>query len=390
MYGKVLARLLHALYHRVREDLHALLFEDERKVLPQFLVHVWQQPVHALDEGDPAAQVGIKRGKLHADDTAAHDDDAKNGLYLGGNAQVLIKQIDFKYRSGEKGSAFIVTDMKNVIPEVEELFVDLICVVVIVLIATAFILLMWIYRGIMRPLSKMKRAAYNIKEGNLDFEIKPESDDELGQLCSDLEDMRKRLKDSAEEKIQFDKENKELIAKLQKKLEGSSLNATQLKKTIEGLQAQLVEKEKQLQTLREELDKKDIHIMELDESVNNLNTNVSNLKTESQKKTETINAQDKQLNTAWYVFGTKKELKGQRILENGKVMNGNFNKNYFTKIDIRNTTEIKLYSKSAKLMTAHPSSSYTLVRDANKQYTLRITNPQIFWSTSKYLVVLVK
>lgn len=201
-------------------------------------------------------------------------------------------------------------------------------------------------------------------------------------------------KQKMKEDIQFIaaqmKKNKELIAKLQKKLEGSSLNATQLKKTIEGLQAQLVEKEKQLQALREELDKKDIHIMELDESVNNLNTNVSNLKNESQKKTETINAQDKQLNTAWYVFGTKKELKGQRILENGKVMNGNFNKNYFTKIDIRNTTEIKLYSKSAKLMTAHPSSSYTLVRDANKQYTLRITNPHIFWSTSKYLVVLVK
>lgn len=201
-------------------------------------------------------------------------------------------------------------------------------------------------------------------------------------------------KQKMKEDIQFIaaqmKKNKELIAKLQKKLEGSSLNATQLKKTIEGLQAQLVEKEKQLQDLREELDKKDIHIMELDESVNNLNTNVSNLKTESQKKTETINAQDKQLNTAWYVFGTKKELKGQRILENGRVMNGNFNKNYFTKIDIRNTTEIKLYSKSAKLMTAHPSSSYTLVRDANKQYTLRITNPHIFWSTSKYLVVLVK
>lgn len=201
-------------------------------------------------------------------------------------------------------------------------------------------------------------------------------------------------KQKMKEDIQFIaaqmKKNKELIAKLQKKLEGSSLNTTQLKKTIEGLQAQLVEKEKQLQALREELDKKDIHIMELDESVNNLNTNVSNLKNESQKKTETINAQDKQLNTAWYVFGTKKELKGQRILENGKVMNGNFNKNYFTKIDIRNTTEIKLYSKSAKLMTAHPSSSYTLVRDANKQYTLRITNPHIFWSTSKYLVVLVK
>lgn len=201
-------------------------------------------------------------------------------------------------------------------------------------------------------------------------------------------------KQKLKEDIQFIanqmKKNKELIAQLQKKLEGSSLAATQLKKTIDELTAQLAEKEKQLQVLREDLDKKDIHIAELDETVNNLNTNVSNLKTESQGKTEVINAQDKQLNTAWYVFGTKKELKGQHIMEDGKVMSGSFNKNYFTKIDIRNTTEIKLYSKSVKLMTAHPSSSYSLVRDANKQYTLRITNPQIFWSTSKYLVVLVK
>lgn len=201
-------------------------------------------------------------------------------------------------------------------------------------------------------------------------------------------------KQKLKEDIQFIanqmKKNKELIAELNKKLEGSSLQATQLKKTIESLTAELAEKEKQLQTLREELDSKDIHIAALDESINNLNTNVSNLKTESQNKTATINAQDKQLNTAWYVFGTKKELKGQHIMEDGKVMSGNFNKNYFTKIDIRNTTEIKLYSKSVKLLTAHPSSSYSLVRDANKQYTLRITNPQIFWSTSKYLVIQVK
>lgn len=201
---------------------------------------------------------------------------------------------------------------------------------------------------------------------------------------------KQRLKEDIQFIANQMKKNKELIAQLQKKLEGSSLQATQLKKTIEDLTAQLAEKEKELQTLREELDSKDIHIAALDESINNLNTNVSNLKTESQQKTETIKAQDKQLNTAWYVFGTKKELKNQHIMEDGKVMNGNFNKNYFTKIDIRNTTEIKLYSKSVKLMTAHPSSSYSLVRDVNKQYTLRITNPQIFWSTSKYLVVLVK
>lgn len=201
-------------------------------------------------------------------------------------------------------------------------------------------------------------------------------------------------KQNLKENIQFIaermKQNRELIAKLQKQLESSTLKGGQLKKTIDNLTTQLEEKDKQLLALREELDKKDIHISELDETIGNLNTNVNNLTADNQQKAETISSQDKQLNTAWYVFGTKKELKGQRILEGGKVMNGNFNKNYFTKVDIRNTTEIKLYSKSAKLLTAHPASSYSLVRDASQQYVLRISNPQIFWSTSKYLVILVK
>lgn len=185
-------------------------------------------------------------------------------------------------------------------------------------------------------------------------------------------------------------QNRELIAKLQKQLANSSFQGEQFKKTITNLQKQLEEKDKQLQSLREELDGKDIHIAELDETINNLNTKTTNLTNTNQKQSETIKAQDKQINTAWYVFGTKKELKEQHIIEDGKVMTGNFNKNYFTKVDIRDISEIKLMSKSAKLLTTHPSSSYLLLRDTNKQYTLRITNPQMFWSTSKYLVVLVK
>ena len=211
-------------------------------------------------------------------------------------------------------------------------------------------------------------------------------------LAKDGEGVNKKQK--LKEDIQFIadrmKQNRELIAKLQKQLANGTLKGAQLQKTIEGLQKQLEEKDAQLQTLREELDKKDIHIAALDETVNNLNTKTNRLTAESNQKTETINAQDKQIHTAWYVFGTKKELKEQSIIQDGKVMTGNFNKNYLTKVDIRNLSEIKLYSKSAKLLTTHPSSSYSLVRDANKQYTLRITNSQLFWSTSKYLVVLVK
>ena len=144
------------------------------------------------------------------------------------------------------------------------------------------------------------------------------------------------------------------------------------------------------QQLRAQLDDKEIHIMELDEQVANLNTDVKDLTTENNQRAETISQQDKQIHSAWFVFGTKDELKEQQILVDGKVLQSSFNKEYFTKIDIRVDKEIKLYSKSAEILTSHPSSAYTLQRDANKQFVLRITDPQLFWSTSKYLVVLVK
>lgn len=201
-------------------------------------------------------------------------------------------------------------------------------------------------------------------------------------------------KERIRENMEFIKDamarNKELINKLRQQLRESTIKGNALKTTIENMMKQIEEKDKKIQALIEELDAKDIHISRLDEEVANLNTNVSNLTEETNQKTQTINTQDKQLNTAWFVFGTKSELKQQHILEDGKVLQANFNQNYFTKIDIRVDKEIKLYSRSAKMMTSHPAGSYTLDRDANKQYILRISDPQKFWSTSKYLVILVK
>ena len=185
-------------------------------------------------------------------------------------------------------------------------------------------------------------------------------------------------------------ENRALIKKLQDQLRTSGFKGGEMKKVIKNMLAQLNDKDKQLQQLREELDAKDIHIAELDETINDLNSNVSDLKTEAEQKTQTINSQDKLLNTAWFAFGTKKELKDQRIIVDGKVLQSSFNHNYFTKIDIRVTKEIKLYSKAVTLLTNHPAGSYTLQRDATQQYELRITNPQQFWSASKYLVMVVK
>jgi chromosome segregation ATPase len=185
-------------------------------------------------------------------------------------------------------------------------------------------------------------------------------------------------------------QNRELINKLRQQLRTSSINGEQLKRTLDNLTAQLQEKDNQLRELKEQLEAKDIHIAELDQTIAVLNEDVNSLKEENTSKAETISTQDKQLNTAWYVYGTKKELKEQNILKGGKVLQDNFNKDYFTKIDIRVDKEVKLYSRSAEMLTSHPAGSYTLQRDANKQYVLRIVDPEKFWSTSKYLVIQVK
>ena len=74
-----------------------------------------------------------------------------------------------------------------------------------------------------------------------------------------------------------------------------------------------------------------------------------------------------------------------------KFMNSTeFSKYFKSSRNIRVDKEIKLYTKSAKILTVHPADSYKLSQDASNQYVLRITNPELFWSTSKYLVVLVK
>ena len=211
-----------------------------------------------------------------------------------------------------------------------------------------------------------------------------QKDNELNDMMGTLNEIQEGFREINEA------ENRVTIAKDGERADKKQ----QIREDIQFISKQMARNRELIAKLREqlraELDAKDIHISALDETINNLNSDVSNLKTESAQKSQTISTQDHLLNTAWYVFGTKRELRNQHILEGSKVMNGNFNKNYFTKIDIRDTREIKLYSKSAQIRTVHPSGSYTLERDANKQYVLRITNPQNFWSTSKYLVIVVK
>ena len=200
------------------------------------------------------------------------------------------------------------------------------------------------------------------------------------QIASDIEFISKQME-----------ENKAQIAKLQAQLKNSSYNSAQMKKAVAALTAELNAKQQRIEELQTELASKNIRIQELDAAVSDLPPAKETLVAENEAKAKTVAEQDKSLNAAWFVFGTKSELKAQKILQSGDVLkSADFNKDYFTQIDIRTTKEIKLYSKRAELLTTHPAGSYELVKDDKGQLTLKITNPTEFWSISRYLVIQVK
>jgi chromosome segregation ATPase len=189
------------------------------------------------------------------------------------------------------------------------------------------------------------------------------------------------------------KKNKQQLSELQAKLKVSSVQSSALQKTIDRLTKDIDEKAKLLVNMQAELDRKDRHITQLSEQVEELNSDIGILKETNENQSLRIDNQDKALNTVYYCFGTKKELKEQNILSGGglfsksKALQGEFNKEYFIAIDKRQVTAIPLYASKAKIKTNHPEDSYDFFKDPEGNLTLEIKNPEAFWSLSKYLVL---
>lgn len=192
-------------------------------------------------------------------------------------------------------------------------------------------------------------------------------------------------------------ENRDQIKKLETLLKQSKSSSAQINRTLQNLKKELAEKTNRITELQAELASKNIRIQELDAAVSNLTADVEVLAEANDAKAATVEEQDRLLNRAWFVFGTKSELKEQKIISGGGwfksrevLADTDYNKDYFSEIDIRTTKVIELFSKSAKLLTTHPENSYTLDKNSKGEYVLTITNVKDFWSVTRYLVILVK
>lgn len=182
------------------------------------------------------------------------------------------------------------------------------------------------------------------------------------------------------------------IADLEAKLKKSSAYSEELQKTIDQMKSQIELQQTEINGLQEQLTQANATIEDLSQQVDSL-SNVSDterqLKEDAQQEAARL---DSELNTCYYVIGTKSELKENNIIETGflkktKIMEGDYNKGYFTVTDRRTLSTIELHSTKAKILTNHASGSYSITEDSNGVKTLQITDVESFWEKSNYLVV---
>ncbi|MEK6480791.1 hypothetical protein WJR50_24830 [Catalinimonas sp. 4WD22] len=210
------------------------------------------------------------------------------------------------------------------------------------------------------------------------------------------EDLKQRIREDVEEINRLLIENREKIGSLSAQLKYSGSQNAKLKASLEELQdnltAKIEEKEAEIGTLSEELASMKIKVDEL-------NTNLASLKDANAEKEQTIQSKVEQLNTAYYVSGTFKQLRDVEVLskEGGflglgrtEVLKDNFNKQQFNQIDIRQTLSFPIEGEDIELVTTHPSDSYRLEKNDEAKLNLVVSDPDKFWESSKYLVMVVK
>lgn len=186
-------------------------------------------------------------------------------------------------------------------------------------------------------------------------------------------------------------ERREKLAELEKKLNNSTLTNNNLRSTIATLRNQIDTQCNEIESLKTNLTAAKARIGELNTAVDSLNTTVTTVTAQKDEAEQQSVDLANELNTCFYAVGSKKELKDNEIIETGflrktKIMEGDFDRNFFTTADKRTLTTIPLHSDKAKVLTNQPESSY-VIEDVDGQKVLRITNPASFWSLSNYLVV---
>ena len=152
-----------------------------------------------------------------------------SGFYFN-DLKKLVKQIDFRFSDGTEGSVFIVTMITSIFSR--SFLIDMFLAIVMILVLTGMVLTQWIHKSVFSPINRLNLAMQKIAEGNFEYTLESDDDNEIGELYRNYEDMRLRLKESAEEKVQNERQNRELISNITHDLKTP---ITAIKGYVEGI-----------------------------------------------------------------------------------------------------------------------------------------------------------
>jgi len=198
--------------------------------------------------------------------------------------------------------------------------------------------------------------------------------------------MKDKIRDDIASIYSIMLKNKHDMEILSNKLKNSGMKLTEFQKMVDRLQQEIADKDNDLAALHDRLSKMDIVLATATHKIDTLNHVVQTQNDQLTSQTQTISEQTTALNTAYYILGTSKELKNEKIIKGGKIL-PDFNKSLFTKVDIRNVSQIPIQKKKAVLLSNHPTSSFKLNMDGKKVSSIAVTDEKAFWSNTKYLVV---
>ena len=189
--------------------------------------------------------------------------------------------------------------------------------------------------------------------------------------------------------------NKQTIADLNKKMQKDGVKNKEMAKTIQLLTQQVTEKDNEITDLKDKLAKLNFDVEQLNTQVAHLDSTLQAEQEASAEKSEIISAQDLALNTLYYVIGTKKELMNRNVISREGLFKGlkigdSFDREYFTKVDMRSIDEIPINTKNIRILSSHPAGSYEEVRSGNNISKIAIKDANAFWERSKFLVIMVE
>lgn len=318
MYSKLTQGVYDRLIAKIHDDVDGIAKENflnelDNELNKKFSFMIVKQDDKVIFDGCPESAAEIVDKLPNYGGNLNYPSSYEGNSYIYGDYRYLVKQLTFSFTDGTIGNVYMITGIDKLMPQIKIMIAEMFISIILMVALTGGLLALWVQRSVMKPLNKLTEATRKIAEGDLNFTLNPESNDEFGELCEDFENMRKRLKESAEDKIRDDEESKELISNISHDLKTP---ITAIKGYVEGI----------MDGVADSPEKMDKYIKTIYNKANDMDRLIGELTVYSKIDTNRISYNFKKVNVDEYFSDCVEEISIELEAKNIRL-------NYFNYVD---------------------------------------------------------